>query len=600
MEEARKLKTCEDLSLKDLPVEEQLRYQEALNRITHEIYSAKDTQDILLNLQGRILRFFDADRITVYLVDPDKRQIFSIFKTGDEVKEIRVNIDTRSIAGFCTATGKLVNIRDAYNEAELKKIHPSLNFDKSWDQKTGYKTTQVLAVPIIYKGYLLGVLQLINKKSGKVFTCYDEESAQDIAKVLGISIYKNDDVARRPKATQFDYLLTRNIITPADLNEAIKTARATQKSVASVLIEHYKVSIEDIGASLSNFYRLPFITYNDNWNPPRHVLPKGVKSNYLKYYSFVPYSDDGQDITIAMENPENLVAKDAIKKIFPAKKLEYCVALKEDIEKMIDVFFGKLTAEIVQEGTSIEDLMGKLQAEQHEEEEETVGSLSEQDSVVVQLVNQMIIDAYRQNASDIHIEPRPGKNKTIIRFRIDGVCQVYQAIPHTYEKAIVSRIKIMSDLDISERRLPQDGKIKFRKFAPLDIELRVATIPTQGGKEDVVMRLLASGKPLPLEKMGMSEFVYNKFVEIITKPYGLVLVVGPTGSGKTTTLHAALGYINKPDKKIWTAEDPVEITQEGLRQVQVQPKIGLTFAAAMRAFLRADPDVIMVGEMRDH
>lgn len=600
MEEARRIRTCEDLSIKDLPVEEQLRYQEALNRITHEIYSARDTQDILLNLQGRILKFFDADRITVYLVDPDKRQIFSIFKTGEEVKEIRVNIDTRSIAGFCAATGKLVNVKDAYNDTELKKIHPSLNFDRTWDQKTGYKTTQVLAVPIIYKGYLLGVLQLINKKSGKVFTCYDEESAQDIAKVLGISIYKNDDLVRRPKATQFDYLLTRNIITPSDLNEAIKTARATQKSVASVLIEHYKVNIEDIGASLSNFYKLPFISYNDNWNPPRHVLPKGVKSNYLKYYSFVPYSEDGQGITIAMENPENLVAKDAIKKIFLGKRLEYCVALKEDIEKMIDVFFGKLSTEIVQEGTSIEDLMGKLQAEQQEEEEETSGSLSEQDSVVVQLVNQMIIDAYRQNASDIHIEPRPGKNKTIIRFRIDGVCQVYQAIPHTYEKAIVSRIKIMSDLDISERRLPQDGKIKFRKFAPLDIELRVATIPTQGGKEDVVMRLLASGKPLPLEKMGMSEFVYSKFVEIITKPYGLVLVVGPTGSGKTTTLHAALGYINKPDKKIWTAEDPVEITQEGLRQVQVQPKIGLTFAAAMRAFLRADPDVIMVGEMRDH
>jgi len=600
MEEAKKIRTCEELGIKDLPVEEQLRYQESLNRITHEIYSAKDTQDILLNLQGRILKFFDADRITVYLVDPDKRQIYSIFKTGDEVKEIRVNINTSSVAGFCAATGKLVNIRDAYNEAELKKIHPSLNFDRSWDQKTGYKTTQILAVPIIYKGYLLGVLQLINKKSGKVFTCYDEESAQDIAKVLGISIYKNDDLVRRPKATQFDYLLTHNIITSSDLSEAIKTARATQKSVASVLIEHYKVKIEDIGASLSNFYKLPFITYNDNWNPPRHLLPKGVKSNYLKHYSFVPYSENGQNIIIAMENPENLVAKDAIKKIFLGKKLEYCVALKEDIDKMIDVFFGKLTPEIVQEGTSIEDLMGRLQTEQQEEEEETSASLSEQDSVVVQLVNQMIIDAYRQNASDIHIEPRPGKNKTIIRFRIDGVCQVYQAIPYTYEKAMVSRIKIMSDLDISERRLPQDGKIKFKKFAPLDIELRVATIPTQGGKEDVVMRLLASGKPLPLEKMGMSEATYRAFVDIITKPYGLVLVVGPTGSGKTTTLHAALGYINKPDKKIWTAEDPVEITQEGLRQVQVQPKIGLTFAAAMRAFLRADPDVIMVGEMRDH
>jgi type II secretory ATPase GspE/PulE/Tfp pilus assembly ATPase PilB-like protein len=158
----------------------------------------------------------------------------------------------------------------------------------------------------------------------------------------------------------------------------------------------------------------------------------------------------------------------------------------------------------------------------------------------------------------------------------------------------------MSDLDISERRKPQDGKINFRKYAPLDIELRVATIPTAGQNEDVVMRLLAAGEPIPLEKMGMSKKAYDTLINMITKPYGIVLVVGPTGSGKTTTLHAALGHINKPETKIWTAEDPVEITQEGLRQVQVIPKIGFDFATAMRAFLRADPDVIMVGEMRDH
>jgi type II secretory ATPase GspE/PulE/Tfp pilus assembly ATPase PilB-like protein len=226
--------------------------------------------------------------------------------------------------------------------------------------------------------------------------------------------------------------------------------------------------------------------------------------------------------------------------------------------------------------------------------------VSEEDSAIVQLVNKMIIDAYNRNASDIHIEPRHGKNHAHVRVRIDGACQLYQTVPYTYKRAIVSRIKIMADLDIAERRLPQDGKIKFKKYAPLDIELRVATIPTAGGNEDVVMRLLAAGEPMPLEKMAMSERNYRVFTEMIQKPYGIVLVVGPTGSGKTTTLHAALHFINKPETKIWTAEDPVEITQEGLRQVQVQPKIGFDFATAMRSFLRADPDVIMVGEMRDH
>ncbi|MBS1237883.1 MAG: hypothetical protein H6R37_1127, partial [Deltaproteobacteria bacterium] len=291
--------------------------------------------------------------------------------------------------------------------------------------------------------------------------------------------------------------------------------------------------------------------------------------------------------------------RDTIRRLIPGKEFEYCVALKEDIFRMIDLFFDVKRSTLLEDAGSIEDILGQLEPSEEEGAEEAE-KVSEEDSAIVQLVNKMIIDAYSRNASDIHIEPRHGKNHAHIRIRIDGACQLYQTVPFTYKRAIVSRIKIMSDLDIAERRLPQDGKIKFRKYAPLDIELRVATIPTAGGNEDVVMRLLAAGEPLPLEKMAMSERNYKVFTEMIQKPYGIVLCVGPTGSGKTTTLHAALHYINKPETKIWTAEDPVEITQEGLRQVQVQPKIGFDFATAMRAFLRADPDVIMVGEMRDH
>jgi len=186
-----------------------------------------------------------------------------------------------------------------------------------------------------------------------------------------------------------------------------------------------------------------------------------------------------------------------------------------------------------------------------------------------------------------------------VRIRVDGACAIYQTIPYSYKNAVVSRIKIMSDLDIAERRKPQDGKINFKKYSGKDIELRVATIPTQGGVEDVVMRILAAGEPIPLDKMGFSDRNYDNFIKAIIKPYGLIFCCGPTGSGKTTTLHSALAHINTVERKIWTAEDPVEITQKGLRQVQVHPRIGFDFAAAMRAFLRADPDVIMVGEMRD-
>jgi type II secretory ATPase GspE/PulE/Tfp pilus assembly ATPase PilB-like protein len=242
--------------------------------------------------------------------------------------------------------------------------------------------------------------------------------------------------------------------------------------------------------------------------------------------------------------------------------------------------------------------VGKLDDEEFYDEDDD--GVLETDSIIMQLVNKVINDAYSRGASDIHVEPSVVRKNVEVRFRVDGDLRHYQSVPFSYRSALVSRIKIMSNLDITERRIPQDGKIKFRRANGESIELRVATVPTQGGVEDVVMRVLAKGETLPLEAMGLTEYNYETLKQLVVKPYGMVLVVGPTGSGKTTTLHAALNYINKPETKIWTAEDPVEITQQGLRQVQVHPKIGFDFATAMRAFLRADPDVIMVGEMRDY
>jgi type II secretory ATPase GspE/PulE/Tfp pilus assembly ATPase PilB-like protein len=591
-------KTEERIVIVDKSLEEQLRFQKKLNHITNRIHAAKDTNDILLNLQHEILSLFDADRITIYMVDGIKKQIVSKFKTGNEVAEIRVPLGTGSISGYCAASGRLINITNAYDEKELKAIHPDLVFDKSWDEKTGYRTTQVLAAPVSYNKYLLGVIQLINKKSGQPFTAEDHTSVQEISKVLGIAFFNNQKAAQKRRPTKFDYLIANSIITERDLETVISNARKSKKPVENVLMSDLQVSRDDIGKSLAAYYKTRFIPFDERMVIPGEVL-KGLRASFLKNNVFVPVSQNGAKVVIAMENPDYLPARDTIRRLIPGKDFEYCVALKEDIFRMIDLFFNVKRSGLMEEGGSIEDILGQLEPSDDEAVDEAE-RFSEEDSAIVQLVNKMIVDAYNRNASDIHIEPRHGKQNAHIRFRIDGACQLYQTIPYTYKRAIVSRLKIMSDLDISERRLPQDGKIKFKKYAPLDIELRVASIPTAGGNEDVVLRLLAGGEPIPLEKMGMSERNYQVFVEMITKPYGIVLVVGPTGSGKTTTLHAALHFINKPETKIWTAEDPVEITQEGLRQVQVHPKIGFDFATAMRSFLRADPDVIMVGEMRDH
>ena len=593
-----KLKEAEECTTRELTLEEQLAFQKRLNNITNKIHSAKDTNDILLNLQNEILGLFDADRITIYVVDGAKKQIVSRFKTGEEVAEIRVPIRNESISGYCAASGKIINIVNAYDENELRRINPELHFDRSWDQKTGYKTTQILAAPIPYNKYLLGVIQLMNRKSGGHFTLEDQSSVSEIAKVLGIAFFNNQKTLQKSKPTKFDFLITNNIITNKDLEKAMNDARKVKKPVESVLMSDHKVSKEDIGKSLTAFFKTRFIPFDDKMVIPGQLL-KGLKVGFLRKNAFVPVSQSGNKVVVAMENPDFLPARDTIRRLIPGRDFEYCVALREDVFKMIDHFFDVKRSEMLGDTGSIEDILGQLESDEDEDLEDA-DRVSEEDGAIVQLVNKMIVDGFNRSASDIHVEPRQGKNNAVIRFRIDGACQVYQTIPYTFKRAVVSRLKIMSDLDISERRLPQDGKIKFKKYAPLDIELRVATIPTSGGNEDVVMRILAAGEPLPLDGMGMSERNFNVFINMITQPYGIALVVGPTGSGKTTTLHAALHYINKPETKIWTAEDPVEITQEGLRQVQVQAKIGFDFATAMRSFLRADPDVIMVGEMRDH
>ena len=246
---------------------------------------------------------------------------------------------------------------------------------------------------------------------------------------------------------------------------------------------------------------------------------------------------------------------------------------------------------------SLSSLAAELSAAGGDEEE--TGVVSESDNTLVRMVNAMIAEAVRLRASDIHIETAEPPAPVRVRMRIDGDLVRTLDLPARLRFALVGRIKIMADLDIAEHRKPQDGKIAFARYGGPKVELRVVTVPTQHGLEDVVLRLLSGLKPMPLDEIGLSRRNLQLLRGVMTKPYGLILVCGPTGCGKTTTLHSVMRELNDEKRKIWTAEDPVEISQDGLRQVQVNARIGWTFAAAMRTFLRADPDIIMIGEMRD-
>ncbi|NVL90433.1 MAG: Flp pilus assembly complex ATPase component TadA [Desulfobacterales bacterium] len=559
--------------------------------ITNRIHAASNIDEILIDLKDDIVKLFEAERLTVYIIDGINKELVSRVKSGDEISEIRVPISSTSLSGYAAYKGKLVNIKNVYDDKELASIDPDLSFDKSWDQKSGFQTRQVLVAPVSFQKYLLGVVQLINRKDGTAFTERDEAAVQELAKTLGIAFLNQKRMAKARQG-KFDYLIENGQLVQKELDKAIQEARKTRQDIELFLIKNYKIPKKDIGKALSHYYRAPFVEYNEMAPIPGELL-SGLKVPFMKKNSWVPIGKDGEKVVIAIDNPYHLQKIDMIKPLFHGKELRFHVALKEDIQKYIKLFFQG-----DKEQSSIDEIIGQLAIEEDEIEEAAKG-VTEEDSAIVQLVNKIILDAYARNSSDIHIEPYPGKKNTEVRFRVDGACQLYQTVPYNYRNALVSRLKIMSDLDIAERRKPQDGKIKFKKYGGKDLELRVATVPTAGGLEDVVMRILAAGEPIPLDKMGFSKKNYDNFLTIITKPYGIIFVCGPTGSGKTTTLHSALGYINKPDIKIWTAEDPVEITQAGLRQVQVRHKIGFDFATAMRSFLRADPDVIMVGEMRD-
>jgi type II secretory ATPase GspE/PulE/Tfp pilus assembly ATPase PilB-like protein len=567
--------------------------------IVNRIHAAKNLDEFFLELKEDIRKLFDVEQLTLYAVDREKRELYSKFLLDpiEGVQEIRVPINEHSISGYCARHGKVLNIGDAYNETELAAIHPRVSFDRSWDERSGFRTRQMLAVPILYeRKYLMGVLLLLNRRgSNNKFSPQEEGFVREIADTLGIALRNHYQLAQRRPTTKFDYLLEQNLITRDELDAAIAESRRKGQDVEAVLIDAYRVPKKDVGKALSTFFGCPFVEYDDRAVVDPSLL-KGINFDYLKANNWVPLKREGPTVDILVDNPKDLQKVEHIRLLMKGATIRWFVGLRKDILQYLYSASGK--HEMLD---SIQNILGELSGEevvQEEEEEESTG-VNEDDSVIVRLANQIILDAYKRGASDIHIEPYTARQDTVVRIRIDGDCHEYQRIPPTYRRALVSRIKIMSRLDIAERRKPQDGKIKFRLPTNREIELRVAIIPTANGNEDVVMRILAASEPMPMSQLQMSDRNLRVFQDIIQRPYGLVLVVGPTGSGKTTTLHSALGSINTPDVKIWTAEDPIEITQYGLRQVQVNPRIGLTFATAMRAFLRADPDVVMVGEMRD-
>ncbi len=447
------------------------------------------------------------------------------------------------------------------------------------------------------KNLSLEVRIFLLEKAGEICEkLYEFKKAIEIYKNLIFLLPKKEYREKLERLKKLQILervkeVLRKYAVPLEVAEQIlKESEETNRSFEVILMERFKIPKEEILQAVKSYYKIPAFDIKDFKKFKKLPQVITIKQQFFEEHLCVPFEYQ-KTIYLVCYYPENTESIETVKKVLqiPATETTVAFALKEDILEAINVYFKQ---------ASFYEMEAELEMVEEEEEEE-VEDLTVIDSAVVQLVNNIIEEAYRMRASDIHWESLPGKKGLQIRFRVDGECFHFTTLPESQKRPVISRIKIMANLDIAERRLPQDGKIKFRTREGKHFEIRVATLPTIEGNEDVVMRILGGMEFRTLEEIDLLPENYENFKKILDLPYGLILVVGPTGSGKTTTLHAALKYLNKPNKKIWTAEDPVEIVQDGLRQVQVNPKIGLTFARVLRAFLRADPDIIMIGETRD-
>src|SRR3989338_4683489 len=475
-----------------------LEFTKNLNHVINKIHATSNIDEIMLDVSKDICTLFNADRLTIYVVGEDNASLISKVKTGlNSFKDLKLPIAEQSVAGYAAMHRKLLNIKDVYDGQELAAYSPQLRFLQEVDKRTGYRTKQMLVAPILDTGGdLVGVIQVINNKAGAPFAAMVEEGVQELAQTMAVALRQRQQ--NTTVKTKYDYLVADAVLSTAEFELATRTARRKGIDIEEVLIDEFQVSAAALGNALSSFFGVAYEPYKADRIKPADLL-KNLKREYVESSHWIPIEETQEGLVILTTDPERIQTSRVVNNIFPKNRLVYKVCSQREFKQTLDLFYGggsDATGGFAADESSMDDLLTSMGGD----EEEGAGASQEDvsaaaDNELAKLVNKVIVDAYRMGASDIHIEPGPGKAKTQIRVRKDGSLLNYIEVPSTYRNALVTRLKIMCDLDISEKRKPQDGKIKFKKYGPLDIELRVATIPSQGGVEDEVMRILASGEP---------------------------------------------------------------------------------------------------------
>lgn len=514
------------------------------------------------------------------LPDNDMQRCIVRFKDGEVLES--------NTAGYVIETSGIFLYLPSYGNKRIRWFIPGSAIEsyQIGDRLGKSLVEDNLVSPSVLEEGLARQQALRSRKLGEYLTERKAITGEDIEAAL----IRNKN---SPPRMLGEVLTKEGLISQQQLDEALaRQASDRRLQLGEILIQMGAVDRQTVRRMLTQKLGIPNVDLSRFRFDPE--LARVVPESLARRLNALPLYRKGNRLLVAMDDP---LSSDILNQLAFAThlRIEPVMAAYAEIEERISQFYrlhGKResVAELVQEM--------HLPVEPEMEDAAEPG-VSESDNAVVRLASKIILDAYEQGASDIHIEAMAGSRPTRVRFRKDGAMVPYAEIPSRFRRALVSRIKIMSKLDISERRHSQDGKIGFSQFGPVNVELRVVTIPTTDGLEDVVMRILTHPQPRNLDQLGVPPRSLAVLKSLSERDHGLCLSCGPTGSGKTTTLHAILGHLNNSHTKIWTVEDPVEITQEGLRQVQVQARADWDFASVLRSLLRADPDVIMVGETRD-
>lgn len=571
----------------------EVAYRSKLQEISNAVYAASDIDGILIDAAGQIVEIMGARRITIYYFDGIQRELVSRFKSGDEINEIRVPVNKHSLAGYCAVTRQMVNIRNVYDARELAGIDPDLGFDRSWDEKTGFETRQVLAAPIVFQSVVLGAIQLINRKKGGPFSAGDEKKLSELTTILGIALYKQQQMTARLKG-RFDLLLENYNITREELDDAVIAARERNKPVERFLVEDLEIDKSDVLKSLSRYYNLPAVEYSDDMDLPADIIA-GLDTGMMEKQGCVPAGFENGDLLVAMADPDDLECLGQIREQFSGYTVRAAVAMKKDVLNMLRLA-ADMQSRPAESSLQIHVPTAPGPADQRDKNS---ALLTEKSPEVAEFLRSLLAEACSRGASAIHFEPEPDQMEIRVRFRTDGVCAPGSTISGSLYNAVLERVRAMAGLDNARTGPYQHGRLRFQAEEGRDAVFQVTIIATAGGREDLVMRMQPAAAPMSIDALGLGTNTRQVFAGALEHAHGLILVSGPPKSGRTTTLHAALAQINAEEKKIWTAEKALEIIQPGLRQVRVEPAAGYDYADALESFVYADADRILIDDIPD-